>query len=152
MIIASSSDEKLKLAKKLGAHHLINYKTHPDWEKEVLKVTNNEGVDYILEIGGPSTLTKSFACIKYGGTISSIGFIADEGDPSNIPRLTLRRGAVFRGVLIGSRKHIETTCKLFEATGVHPVVDKVFPFVQAKEAYRHLETQNFVGKVVIKMV
>ncbi|KAF9256863.1 GroES-like protein, partial [Marasmius fiardii PR-910] len=53
VIVTSSSDDKLELAKKLGAHHLINYKRTPDWDQEVLKITDNRGVDYTLEVGGP---------------------------------------------------------------------------------------------------
>ncbi|KZO99189.1 NAD-P-binding protein [Calocera viscosa TUFC12733] len=151
VIVTSSSDAKLELAKKLGAHECINYKTHPDWEKEVLRLTQNEGVDYILEVGGAGTLAKSFACIKYSGIISSIGFVAEPGDPGNIAMLALSRGVIFRGILVGSREQFEATCKLFEVTGVHPVVDKVFSFEDAKEAYRYLESQKHVGKVVIKI-
>ncbi|KAG6843332.1 hypothetical protein H0H93_001373, partial [Arthromyces matolae] len=49
VIATSSSEEKLKIAGKLGAKHLINYKTHPDWEQEVLKATNGAGVDHVIE-------------------------------------------------------------------------------------------------------
>lgn len=49
VISTSSSDEKLKVAKKLGATHLINYKTTPDWDDEVLKLTGGRGADHILE-------------------------------------------------------------------------------------------------------
>ncbi|KZT54064.1 NAD(P)-binding protein [Calocera cornea HHB12733] len=151
VIITSSSDAKLELAKKLGAHHLINYRTHPDWEQEVLALTNGEGVDHIVEVGGQGTLAKSFACIKFQGVISSIGFVASEGNPGNVAMLALGRGVIFRGILIGSREQFEAMCKLFEVTGVRPVVDKVFGFEEAKEAYRYLESQKHVGKVVIKI-
>lgn len=50
VIATSSSDEKLKIAKKLGAKHLINYRTTPDWDEEVLKITNGRGVDHVLEV------------------------------------------------------------------------------------------------------
>ncbi|KAF9498762.1 hypothetical protein BDN71DRAFT_1385351, partial [Pleurotus eryngii] len=50
-VIATSSDEKLKLASKLGAKHLINYKTTPDWEETVKTITNGHGVDHVIEVG-----------------------------------------------------------------------------------------------------
>lgn len=62
-IITSSSDNKLERAKKLGADHGINYKTQPDWQDEVNKITNDNGADIILETGGAQTLRKSFDCI-----------------------------------------------------------------------------------------
>ena len=74
-IITSSSDEKLKhVQEKYGADHVINYKTHPEWSKEVLKLTNNHGADYILENGGAGTIAESINSVAYGGIISVIGF------------------------------------------------------------------------------
>ena len=76
VIATSSSDEKLKTAKELGAKYLINYKKTPNWEEEVLKITNGRGVDHVLEVGGPGTIVKSLKAVKYGGNVSIIGFVA----------------------------------------------------------------------------
>ena len=75
VIATSSSDKKLEIAKKLGARHLINYKTTPDWEEEVLKITNGRGVDHILEVGGPGTIIKSAKSMAFGGNLSIIGVL-----------------------------------------------------------------------------
>ena len=80
VIITSSSDEKLALAKKLGADKTINYKTNLDWEQEVLKMTDDEGVDIIFENGGAQTLRKSFDCIAFGGLINCIGYLSGKED------------------------------------------------------------------------
>lgn len=50
VIATSSSDAKLAVAQKLGAKHVINYSKTPDWEKEVLKITNGRGVDHVIEV------------------------------------------------------------------------------------------------------
>jgi NADPH:quinone reductase-like Zn-dependent oxidoreductase len=50
VIATSSSDEKLRIATKLGARHVINYRTTPDWAAEVLKLTNGVGVDRVIEV------------------------------------------------------------------------------------------------------
>ena len=50
VIALSSSDEKLKAATKLGAKHVINYNTTPDWDQEVLKLTSGVGVDRVIEV------------------------------------------------------------------------------------------------------
>ncbi len=76
VIATSSSDRKLEAAKKLGAKYLINYKTTPNWEDEVLKITNGRGVDHILEVGGPGTIVKSIKAVRYGGNVAVIGFVA----------------------------------------------------------------------------
>jgi NADPH:quinone reductase-like Zn-dependent oxidoreductase len=75
VIATSSSDAKLETARKLGATHTINYITYPDWENEVLRLTNNEGVDHVLEVGGGRTIEQSVACTKHGGLISLVGFL-----------------------------------------------------------------------------
>ncbi|GJE89034.1 NAD(P)-dependent alcohol dehydrogenase [Phanerochaete sordida] len=152
VIATSSSDAKLALAKKLGAQHLINYKTTPDWEQEVLKITGGRGVDHVIEVGGPGTLTKSLDAVRMAGWVHLIGFLAGaQGDASDVPLKVLFKAAQLRGILIGSRVQFEDMLHLFSAREIHPVVDKVFDFEQAQEAYKLLESQKFIGKVVIKV-
>lgn len=78
MISTSSSDDKLAIAKKLGATHTVNYIKYPDWDIEVLKLTGGRGVDHVLEVGGGGTIEKSLRCVKQGGLVSLIGFLAGE--------------------------------------------------------------------------
>lgn len=92
MIVTSSSDAKLALAKQLGATHGINYKTHPDWHLEVRRLTDGAGVDHVIELGGAQTLMKSVASVRIGGLISVIGILsASEDIPGElIPSLLFR--------------------------------------------------------------
>ncbi|GLA18155.1 hypothetical protein AnigIFM62618_005310 [Aspergillus niger] len=158
-IITSSSDEKLRLAKSLGATHTINYKTTPDWGKEAMKITNGRGVDHLLEMGGTLTLEKSFDAIGLQGTISSIGHITNP-DPHGAGKslvgpdaafLTLDRLCNLRGVVVGSKEQLEDMLRCFEAREIRPVIDKVFSFHDAREAYRYLWSASHVGKVVIQL-
>ncbi|KAF7320540.1 Alcohol dehydrogenase superfamily protein [Mycena chlorophos] len=55
-IVLSSSDEKLALAAKLGARHVVNYNTTPEWAKEAKKLTNGRGVDRVVDVVGNATL------------------------------------------------------------------------------------------------
>ncbi|TEB19836.1 GroES-like protein [Coprinellus micaceus] len=64
VIATSSSNEKLKVAEKLGAKYLINYKETPDWDKEVHRITGGVGVDRIVDVGGPSTIHKSLNAVR----------------------------------------------------------------------------------------
>ena len=64
VIVLSSSDEKLEKAKALGATHLVNYKTHPDWHVKVKEITNGRGVDHVVEVGGDGTLERSLNSVK----------------------------------------------------------------------------------------
>lgn len=158
-IITSSSDQKLEFAKKLGATHTINYKTTPDWGAEAKKITNGRGVDHLLEMGGTLTLGQSFDAIALQGTISSIGHITNP-DPHGAGKslvgpdaafLTLDRLCCLRGVVVGSREQLEDMIRCFEVKEIRPVIDKVFPFDQAKQAYEYLWGATHVGKVVIEI-
>ncbi|KAK7675885.1 hypothetical protein QCA50_021177 [Cerrena zonata] len=151
VIVTSSSDEKVKLAKQLGATHTINYKTHPNWDQELLKLTNGRGVDHVIEIGGAGTLLKAIASTRMVGWLHNIGFLAGEDDMGNLPLELLKRGVSYRAILIGSRLQFEDMNRLLEARQIQPVIDKVFPFDQALQAYEHLASQKHVGKVVIKI-
>ncbi|PIL25844.1 hypothetical protein GSI_11597 [Ganoderma sinense ZZ0214-1] len=151
VIATSSSDKKLEVARKLGAKHLINYKTTPDWEDEVLKITNGRGVDHVLEVGGPGTIIKSVKAARYGGNVSVIGFVAGAGDVSQLPVLVLSKAINMRGILIGSRTQFEDMNRLIDAVKLKPVVDKVFDFEHVRDAYEYQESQQHVGKVVVRV-
>ncbi|KAI0768997.1 NAD-P-binding protein [Trametes elegans] len=151
VIVTSSSDEKLEVAKKLGAAYTINYKQHPDWDEEVLKITNGRGADHILEVGGPGTIIKSVKSIRFGGTISVIGFVAGDADVSQLPGLVLSKSAILRGIIVGSRTQFEDMNRFISTVKLRPVISKVFPFEKAREAYGYKENQMDVGKVIIKV-
>lgn len=153
VLITSSSDAKLQRGHSLGAQTLINYSSTPDWEKEVLKATDDAGVDIILELGGAKTLRKSFECIKFGGTIACIGYLSgkqdDDGDRTNTNLLCLRRNVTLKGIINGPRNRLEEMLRFYEQKRIRPVVDRVFKFEEAKEAFRYLYSGGHFGKVVI---
>ncbi|KAK5941226.1 hypothetical protein PMZ80_006503 [Knufia obscura] len=154
-IVTSSSDEKLQRAKKLGADYTINYRTTPEWHNEVMKITEGKGVDIVFEQGGPATLAKSFACIKWGGMISSIGYLSgkqDEADDRiNTNVLALRRNVTLKGIWNGPKDRLEEALELYQQKNIHPIVDRVFTFGQAKEAMEYLAAGSHFGKVVVKV-
>jgi len=76
VIITSSSDEKLARAKALGADETINYKTTPEWDKEVLRLTAGRGVDMVLEVGGGETFTRSMNSVRASGQMAVIGVLS----------------------------------------------------------------------------
>lgn len=150
VIVTSSSDEKLQVAKKLGVQHTINYTKNVKWDEEVLKITSGRGVDHIIEVGGPNTILKSINAVRYAGWIHIIGFVS--GGDNGIPvTLAILKTITLRGILIGSVKQFEDMNRLLTARQIRPVVDKVFSFEEATEAYTYLESQHHVGKVVIKL-
>ena len=149
-IITSSSDEKLKRAKTLGAAHGINYKTTPDWEKAAVEFTGGRGVDHVVEVGGAATLTRSFHAIRVGGKISMIGGLSGGATELN-PGLIFGRRANVQGISVGSTEMFLAMNRAIEANAIKPVIDKVFAFADAPAAYRHMASGSHFGKIVIQV-
>ena len=149
-IITSSSDDKLKRAKTLGAAHTINYKTTPDWEKAAVAFTGGRGVDQVVEVGGAGTLARSFAAIRIGGKISMIGGLSGAATELN-PGLILGRRANVQGISVGSTEMFEAMNAAIAANAIKPVIDKVFGFDEAQAAYKHMASGAHFGKIVIRV-
>lgn len=146
----SSSDEKLARAQRLGASGLINYRTTPDWEQEVLRLTGGRGVDAVVEVGGAGTLAKSFQAVGFGGKVALIGVLAGRsGDTS--PHPLMFKAASLHGIFVGNRRMFEDMLQAMTVNAIRPVVDKVFGFDDAADAYRHLMAGRHFGKVVITL-
>lgn len=137
---------------------MINYKKTPDWDAQVLSLTEGRGADVVLECGGAQTLRKSFECVAFGGIISAIGYLSGKEDDSSDVRnrvnasvLALKRNVTFKGILNGPKDRFEEMLKLYEEKRVHPVVDRVFEFDEADQALRYLFSGGHFGKVVVKV-
>ncbi|GIX40345.1 MAG: NADPH:quinone oxidoreductase [Leptospiraceae bacterium] len=149
-IITSSSEEKLNRAKQLGADYGINYKTNPDWEKEVLKISQMMGVDHIIEVGGVGTLEKSIKSVKPGGNIYLIGVLAGKQAPVDLTPV-LMQNIKIQGVVVGHKRALEEMIRAISYFKLKPVVDKVFLFEQAKDAFEYMHKGSHFGKVCIKI-
>jgi NADPH:quinone reductase-like Zn-dependent oxidoreductase len=147
-IITSSSDEKLQRARELGAHHTINYRSIPEWHEEVLSATHGAGANVVLEVGGKGTVNRSVAAASMGGSVAIIGGVSGFGGDVN-PVALLSGAKRMVGIFVGSRTMLEDVMRFADTTGLKPVVDRVFTFDQAKEAYRYMESGSHFGKVVI---
>ena len=148
VIVTSSSDEKIKRCRTLGAADGINYKTHPDWEKQLMQLTGGHGADHILENGGAGSLNKSFEACAFGGKVALIGFLAALTGDINPAILMMKTGSMV-GIGVGSRAMFEDMNRAIEVNQIQPVVDKVFPFEKAADAFRCQASGDFLGKVVI---
>jgi len=145
-IITSSSDEKLQRAKALGADELINYREVPDWQQRVVELTDGNGVDVTIETGGGGTLEKTIEATRIGGTISLIGILSGGSiDPSAVMRKSIR----LQGVYVGNRKMFEEMNAALELNRIHPVIDRIFAFEDARAAYHTMRAAGHFGKLVI---
>jgi NADPH:quinone reductase-like Zn-dependent oxidoreductase len=149
VIITSSSNEKLKTAKSLGADVTINYREQPDWAAAVMEATGGQGADHVIELGGPGTLPQSYQCVAYEGEIKLIGVITrPDGDLSPYPLMF--RSASLRGIFVGRRHLFVELLKAIAQNGIEPVIDKEFGFDDSVAAYEYLASAQHLGKVVIR--
>lgn len=150
-IVTSSSDEKLVQAKEIGAWETINYRTTPEWDKEVWRLTEGRGADVVVEVGGPGTLGKSLASVAPGGTIALIGVLTGFGAPDTSLFPLMARNANLAGIYVGSRTQFEAMNAFLETQPLRPVIDQVFSFDEAPKAFNHLESGDHFGKVVVRI-
>jgi NADPH:quinone reductase-like Zn-dependent oxidoreductase len=148
VVATSSADEKLERMQRLGATHLVNYRQHPEWQDQVVALTGG-GVARVVEVGGPGTLSRSIVATRQSGEIGLIGALTTGGDIN--PVTAMRKGLIMRGIYVGSRQMFEAMNRAITTHRIEPVVDRVFPFEQAAEAYRHQTGQTHLGKVVIRI-
>jgi NADPH:quinone reductase-like Zn-dependent oxidoreductase len=149
-IVTSSSDAKLARMRTLGANETVNYRTTPDWEDAVLELTNGQGVDRIVEVGGPGTLQKSIKAVRVGGTIGLIGVLTGGGG-SVQPIDLMRKSVTLRGIYVGPKSMFTEMNAAIMAHQLQPVVDSSFAFEDARDAYHAMREAQHFGKLVITL-
>jgi len=150
VIATSSSDEKLERAIQLGAWAGINYRENAAWGKQARKLTGGVGVDHVVEVGGGGTLEQSLWAVRIGGTVSVIGVLAGISTEVNLLPI-LMQNVRLQGILVGSRDGFEAMNKAIAQHKMRPVVDRVFPFVEAPAAFAYMGEGKHVGKVCIQI-
>lgn len=150
VIATSSSDTKLEKLRALGADHLINYKSTPQWGTLAREIAGGRGIDHIVEVGGPATLEQSMLAARVGGHISVIGILT--GLAGDFPLVTaLIKQLRLQGVLVGNREHQQAMIKAIDANGMQPVVDKVFAVEEIVQAFQYQETNQHFGKICLQI-
>jgi len=150
VIVTSGSHEKLARAKALGAHHAINYREVPDWDRRVLEITRGRGADHVVDVAGGEELSRSINAASVGGAVYFIGFV--RGPSSTISLLSSMRKAVrLQGVAVGHRASFEALVRAMELHAIHPVVYRVFPVSALREGLGYLEKGDHFGKVALSL-
>jgi NADPH:quinone reductase-like Zn-dependent oxidoreductase len=150
-VVVSSSDDKLQRARALGADCGINYTRQPEWGSCAAELAEPNGFNHILEVGGSGTLRQSLQAVGYSGEIAMIGALTPytEGPDCTLP-LKLK-SASLRGIIVGSRIMTERFVNWAHQHRIRPVIDRVYPFEQAAEAYDYQASKELFGKVVISL-
>jgi NADPH:quinone reductase-like Zn-dependent oxidoreductase len=145
-IITTTKAEKRDRAFKLGADDIVVLPDTADWPKVVRDLTHGRGVDHVVEVVGGDNITGAVRAARNGGQIH---FIGAQGMGAIEPSELRRRNIVLRSIYVGSRAQFLAMNRAIARARYRPVIDRVFPFEAALEAYRHLRSQSHVGKVVI---
>jgi NADPH:quinone reductase-like Zn-dependent oxidoreductase len=149
VILTSSSDEKLKVGSDLGATHLINYRTTPQWESEVKRLTAGRGAELIVDLGGPATLAQSVHSARVGGTVAVIGVLSGfDVAPISVAEVMLNNLRVI-GITVGSVRAHRELCALISEVGIKPHISHVFDWEEVEQALRVMRAGEHVGKIAI---
>lgn len=148
VVVTSSSDDKLDRARELGAEHGINYTEDEMWGETARELTG--GVDLVVEVGGGETISQSVRAVRMGGQISLIGVLSGIATDLEVTRVLMNRVRI-QGILVGDRDRFEAMSRAFEAARIHPVVDRVFSFEDAVNAFEHMQAGKHFGKIVIRV-
>ena len=147
-ILISSSEKKLERARRLGADHLINYRSEPDWQKRTREITDGRGVDHVVDIGGAGTLERSIAAVRPSGMISMIGVLGGASTDLQLGRVVTRHVRL-QGITVGSRAMFEAMVKAMALHRTRPVIDdERFALPDLAGALDRLSAGRHVGKIV----
>jgi NADPH:quinone reductase-like Zn-dependent oxidoreductase len=150
VIATSGREERLPRLRELGAWETINYQTTPDWPKRVKELTGGVGADHVVEVGGAGTFNKSVRSVRVGGRVSLIGVLSGAAGEIALNPILMQNIRV-QGVIVGSRESFEKMNRAIAQHAMRPVVDRVFPFAEARNAFDHMASQAHFGKVVIRI-
>ncbi|KAL2812006.1 hypothetical protein BJX63DRAFT_422067 [Aspergillus granulosus] len=158
VILSSSCDAKLaRISSQFTSRPIlaVNYKTNPEWHEEVLKLTNGQGVDLVIEVGGEATLVQSMKCTRRGGIVSQVGYLSGQ-DPMRLEGLLgvlIDGRVVLRGINAGSKQDMDDLCAALDATQMplRDIIDSVQPFEKAEEAIEYIWQGRQIGKVVLRV-
>jgi NADPH:quinone reductase-like Zn-dependent oxidoreductase len=150
VIITSRSDAKLEHARHVGADYTINYEAHPDWDQQVLELTDGVGADITVETGGAATLSQSLKGTRAGGIVGMLGALTGLRAEVDIAPVLMKRLHI-AGILVDSRAAFEQMNRFIETHAIHPIIDRVYPFDQLPDAFQLMESGGHFGKIVVEM-
>jgi NADPH:quinone reductase-like Zn-dependent oxidoreductase len=148
-IVTTSSDEKGKRAQAMGASHIVNYKRNANWGKSIYELVG-AGVDLAVDVGGPETFDQTAQALRTGGAMSVVGVLTGFAGTVNTSAI-LAKMLTIRGVYVGSVNMFEKFNRLLSVHRIAPIIDRVFAFDQARDAYAYLASAAHFGKVVIQV-
>lgn len=150
VIATTSSEQKAEQVRHLGADAVINYKATPKWGRQAKQITDGRGVDHVIEVGGPATLSQSIAACRTGGHIALIGVLT--GFSGEVPLAEIFSNQIrISGISVGSKADQSDMIRAITASGMKPVIDQSFPLQDIGAAFLYYQAQKHVGKVCLDL-
>lgn len=147
VIATASTEAKLERARELGADHTVNY-VEEDFAKAVKRITNRRGVDVVFEHTGQATWKQSVKSLTWGGRLVTCG--ATSGFDAQFDlRMLFFKSLSFLGSTMGSRGDLVRIADHMRTGRLRPVVDRVLPLEDVREAHRLMEERAQFGKLVL---
>jgi NADPH:quinone reductase-like Zn-dependent oxidoreductase len=149
IVLTSSSDEKLETGRALGADHLVNYRTNPEWERVVRELTGGEGADLVVDLGGTETLARSVKATRSDGHVAIVGVLSGFGMAQFPVSDAMVRQIRLFGVSVGSVEMLGDLARATTATGLRPHVSHTFDWTGIDDAKQLQQEQRHTGKITL---
>lgn len=149
VILTSSSDEKLQVGRDLGADHLINYRTTPEWHEAVRALTDGRGADAVLDLGGSDTIARSVRATRMDGLVAIIGVLGGFGDAELPVSTAMMQNIHLAGVTVGSVRAHADLCAAIGAAGIRPHISHEFGWTEIPRAMRVMQAGEHIGKIAV---
>ncbi|KAK3106761.1 hypothetical protein LTR53_018122 [Teratosphaeriaceae sp. CCFEE 6253] len=151
VIVTSSSDEKLEVVRKLGADATVNYRKVPEWSQEVRRLTDGNGVDLVLDVGGGPTVEQAVNSVRRGGAVAVLGQLMESATA------TLNTSQILGGCITiygqagtGSVEHAREMSAFIEKHQLRPQIASTWEWEEADKALEAMATLSSPGKIVVK--
>ena len=148
ILVTSGSDEKLDRATALGADHGINHR-RKNFAEEVKRLTDNRGVDVVLDSVAGEVWQKSLHSLAHGGRLVTCGATAGGEPNDDVNRMVSKELSIY-GSTLGSREDFRQLLSFLDATQIHPIIDRTFPLSEARDAQQRMEEARQFGKIVLQ--
>ena len=149
VFVTSSSDERVRRAIKLGADGGVNYR-RDDVGSAIRRLTGKRGVDLAVDSAGAPALEPALRALRKGGRLVVAGATAGAAANLDVRRLFWNQIEII-GSTMGSDADFARMLRFVDATGVRPVIDRVYSLADGRAALEHLQSQKHFGKVVLNI-
>ncbi len=147
VITTTSYDWKAEMLKKIGADEVL--RLDEKLAENVLRLTGNDGVDYVFDALGGAYTNVALKTVRKGGKVVNMAMTAGSEIQLNL-RQIYANNIDFLGVYLGTRKDLFDLLNMVSQGRIKPLIDSVFPIDDVDKAQLRMEKRNHIGKILLK--